>query len=325
MRTKFSNGPVSGTMFRYIFTETMFAFFVSFLFFFFIFFVNQLLLMAQDVLAKKVPVEQVALLVLYSIPSIIAMSTPFATLLGTLITIGRLTSENEILIMLTSGLSYKNIFLPTLLVGVLVTLVAFFTNDILLPMGTIEFTKLWRKIVTSTPALEIEPHSVKKFKDTVIITGNVNNKRIDDMMIIDKTTDGERRVILAKGAEFVDAGKEGIRLDMDNAFIQSSKEIERRDYDYADSNVLRYRIKFEDLNPNTNTISAREMSSIDVWRSIQEKEVTMNRSLNDRNNRTLLAALDLENALRRGPGGASGETAIIFFRHSTVSYRYQGR
>lgn len=258
--------------------------------------------MAQDVLAKKVPVQQVVLLVLYSIPSIIAMSTPFATLLGTLITIGRLTSENELLIMLTSGLSYKNVFLPTLLVGVLVTLVAFFTNDILLPMGTIEFTKLWRKIVTSTPALEIEANAVKKFKDTVIITGNVNNKKIDDMMILDKTADGERRVILAKGAEFVDTGKEGIRLDMDNAFVQSSKEIERSDYDYADSGVLRYRIKFEDLNTNTNTISAREMSSRDVWRSILEKEAMMRQSLSERNNRTLNAALDLENALRKGPG-----------------------
>jgi lipopolysaccharide export system permease protein len=302
MKVKVTNGPVSGTMFRYIFTETMFAFFVSFLFFFFIFFVNQLLLMAQDVLSKKVPFQQVALLVLYSIPSIIAMSTPFATLLGTLITIGRLTSENELLIMLTSGLSYKNVFLPTLLVGVLVTLVAFFTNDILLPMGTIEFTKLWRKIVTSTPALEIEANSVKKFKDTVIITGNVNKKRIDDMMILDKTTDGERRVILAKGAEFVDTGGEGIRLDMDNAFVQSSKEVERRDYDYVDSGILRYRIKFEDLVTNTNTISAREMSSLDVWRSIQEKETIMNRSLGERNNKTLNAALDLESALRKGPG-----------------------
>jgi lipopolysaccharide export system permease protein len=302
MRVKVLNGPVSGTMFRYIFTETMFAFLVSFLFFFFIFFVNQLLLMARDILSKKVPVEQVTLLIIYSIPSIIAMSTPFATLLGTLITIGRLTSENEILIMLTSGLSYKNIFLPTLLVGVLVTLVAFFTNDILLPMGTIEFTRLWRKIATSTPALEIEANSVKKFKDTVIITGNVNNKKIDDMMILDKTTDGERRVILAKGAEFVDAGKEGIRLDMDNAFIQSSKEIERRDYDYADSGILRYRIKFEDLNQNANTISAREMSSLDVWRSIREKETTMNRSLRERNNKTIAAALELESALRKGPG-----------------------
>ncbi|MDR2865111.1 MAG: LptF/LptG family permease [Spirochaetaceae bacterium] len=298
---KISNGPISGTMFKYVFKETMFAFFVSFLFFFFIFFVNQLLLMAQDILSKKVPFDQVALLVLYSIPSIIAMSTPFATLLGTLITIGRFTSDNEILVMLASGLSYKNIFAPTLCVGIFVTLLSFMTNDVLLPMGTIQFTKLYRKILTSTPALEIEPNAVKKFKDTVVITGNVNGQRIDDMMILDRTSEGERRVIFAKSAEFIDAGKEGVRLDMENAFLQSSKEIEKRDYDYARIGLLSYRIHTDELIQQSTTISAREMSSRDVYISIKEKEKTAVKELRERNNRTLRAALDLENVLRKGP------------------------
>jgi lipopolysaccharide export system permease protein len=293
---------VSGTMFRYIFKETLFAFLVSFAFFFFIFFVNQLLLMAQDILSKKVPVAQVSLLVVFAIPSIIATSTPFATLLGTLITIGRMTSENEILVLLSSGLSYKNIFMPAILVGIIVTLAAFFTNDILLPLGTIEYTKLYKKIATSTPALEIEANSVKKFKDTVVITGNVTDHAISNMMILDKTSDGERRIILAKQTEFVDAGKEGIRLDMEDAFIQSSKEIERRDYDYAQSGVLRYRIKTDDIIQQANTVSAREMSSLDVWHAIQKMDADLEKPLNERNGRMMQAALDLESALRKGPG-----------------------
>jgi lipopolysaccharide export system permease protein len=302
MKTNIRSGTISGTMFKYIFKETMFAFLVSFLFFFFIFFVNQLLLMAQDILTKKVPFDQVALLVLYSIPSIIAMSAPFATLLGTLITIGRLTSDNEILVMLTSGLSYKNIFVPTLLVGIIVSLLSFLANDVLLPMGTIEFSKLYRKILTSTPALEIEANAVKKIKDTVVITGDVTGKKIADMVVLDKTSDGERRVILAKGTEFVDAGKEGMRLDMENAFIHSSKEIERRDYDYAQTSILRYRIRTDELIQQASGITAREMSSRDVWVAIQEKKSNLVQSLNDRNNKALQAALDLESALRKGPG-----------------------
>jgi lipopolysaccharide export system permease protein len=302
MNKEFLKIRISGTMFRYIFQETLFAFIVAFGFFFFIFFVNQLLLMAQDILAKKVPLAQVSLLVVYAIPSIIATSTPFATLLGTLITIGRMTSENEILVLLSSGLSYKNIFLPTILVGILVTIVAFFTNDILLPLGTIEYTKLYRKIATSTPALEIEPNAVKKFKDTVVITGNVTGHKINDMMILDKTSDGERRIILAKQTEFVDAGREGIRLDMEDAFIQSSKEVERYDYDYAQSGILRYRIKPEDIIQQQNSVTAREMSSLDVWRAIQVQQTALNKTLEERNGRMLQAALDLESALRKGPG-----------------------
>ncbi|MDR0451812.1 MAG: LptF/LptG family permease, partial [Treponema sp.] len=128
---------VSLTMFKYIVRETLFAFFVAFLFFFFIFFVNQLLLMAKEILSKKVPPFQVALLVVYALPSIIAMAAPFAALVGTLMSIGRLSSDNEILVMLSSGLSYRNIFLPAIAVGIFISLISFFTNDVLLPLGTL--------------------------------------------------------------------------------------------------------------------------------------------------------------------------------------------
>jgi lipopolysaccharide export system permease protein len=290
-------------MFTYVFGETMFAFFVSFLFFFLVFFLNQLLLMAQEILAKRVPFYQVALLVVYSLPSIIALSTPFAALLGTLMTIGRLSSDNEMLVMLTSGMSYKNVFAPVFLIGVLVSLFSFGVNDVLLPLGTIHFTRLYRRIVVSTPALEIEANSVKKFKDTVMITGNVTKNSIDDMLILDKTNEGERRVIMAKHAEFVDDGVSGISLDMNDAFIHASKETERRDYDYAAADSLNYRIDTADIIQTTTTVSAREMSSKDVYKEIKVKEALINKNFSDRNNRTLETALSLEETLRAGPSG----------------------
>jgi len=317
------NSSISRTLFIYLFKETFFSFLVAFAFFFFIFFVNQLLLMAKDILSKKVPFEQVSLLILYSIPGIIAMSTPFASLLGTLITIGRLTSDNEILVILSSGLSYRNIFTPALLVGVIVALFSFVANDVLLPIGTIQFRSLYRRILNSTPALEIEANTVKKFGETAIITGDVNGKEIKDMMIIDRTSEGERRVISAQSAEFVDAGKEGIRLDMNNAFILTSKEVQRRNYDYADTGVLRYRIQPDELMQNTATISAREMSSRDVWTSIRDKEKSLSNQLNERNNRTIQAAIGLENAVRKGPSSSEwknrGSLSSAFNRDYQIS------
>jgi lipopolysaccharide export system permease protein len=178
---------------------------------------------AQDILTKKVPFFQVALLIFYALPNIIALSAPFASLVGILMTIGRMASDNEILVMLSSGLSYKNIFLPVLIVGVVISLLSFLTNDVLLPAGTVQYQRLWRQILMSTPALELEPNSVKRFRNTVIITGEVSGKSFDDLVIMDRTSDGERRIIMAKDAEFVDAGTDGISLDLYDTFIQSSK------------------------------------------------------------------------------------------------------
>jgi lipopolysaccharide export system permease protein len=279
----------------------LFSFFVAFLFFFFIFFVNQLLLLAQQILAKRVPFNQVALLIFFSLPSVIAMAAPFASLVGTLMTIGRFTSDNEALVMLSSGLSYKNIFIPALIVGAIISLLSFFANDVLLPAGTVQFTRLYRRILASTPALELEANSVKRFKDTIIVTGDVTGNSISNVLILDKTSDGERRVIMARNAELRDAGKEGLSLDLLGAFIQSSKEIARLDYDYASSGFLRYWVPQEDMIQAVSSISPREMSSIDVWKEIKVKEENLRNRMDEEYNKNLGIALSLEEALRRGP------------------------
>jgi lipopolysaccharide export system permease protein len=311
---------ISRTLFRYIVTETLFSFLVSFLLFFFLFFVNQLLVMAQEILTKKVPFGQVTLLVLYALPAIIAMAAPFASLMGTLITIGRLSSDNEILVMLSSGLSYRNIFLPAITVGIIISLASFFSNDVLLPAGTVQFNRLYRRIVVSTPALELESNSVKRFKDTVVITGNVAGSSIDDVLILDKTSDGERRVIMARNAELRDAGQTGLSLDMDNAFIQSSKEIARRDYDYASSSFLRYWVPQDDLLQAVSSVSAREMSSTDVRRVIKEKKKNVEDKLDDRYNKTMEYDLLLESALRKGPGSDAWNRRANFMSNFTREF-----
>ncbi|MDR2101195.1 MAG: LptF/LptG family permease [Treponema sp.] len=280
--------------------ETLFAFFVSFLFFFFIFFVNQLLLMAQQILAKRVPFNQVLLLILFSLPQVIALAAPFASLVGTLMTVGRLTSDNEILVMLSSGLSYKNIFIPALIVGIIISLLSFFANDVLLPAGTVQFSRLYRRILVSTPALELEANSVKRFKDTIIVTGNVAGTSIDNVLILDKTSDGERRLIMAKNAELRDAGKEGLSLDLLDAFIQSSKEMARLDYDYASSGFLRYWVPQEDMIQAVSSISPQQMSSLDVWREIKRREENLKLRLDGQLNKNMGTIISLEESLRKG-------------------------
>jgi lipopolysaccharide export system permease protein len=292
---------VSWTLFRYIFLETLFSFFVSFLFFFIIFFVNQLLLLAQEILTKRVPAGEVALLVLYALPSVVALSSPFASMVGTLMTVGRMTSDNEILVMLSSGLSYRVVFLPAVIVGILISLLSFLANDVLLPMGTIQFNKLYRRIVISTPALELEANSVKRFKDTIIVTGEVSGNTIENVLILDRTGGGERRIIIAKNAELRDRGREGLSLDLDAAFIQSSKETARLDYDYASASFLRYWVPQEDLIQAVSSITPREMSSTDVLKEIRKKSADLNILLEERLNRIAAFAMQYEQSLRQGP------------------------
>jgi lipopolysaccharide export system permease protein len=294
---------ISKTIYIYILNEMLFSFVICFCFFFFIFFVNQILLMVKQILTKHVPFNQVMLLMLFSLPTVIAMSAPFACLVGTLMTVGRLTSDNEILVMLSSGLSYKNVFFPAITVGIIISLLSFFTNDVLLPAGTVQFNKLWRKILVSTPALEMEANSVKKFKNTVIVTGGVKDNIIENLLIMDRTENGERRIILASSAELKDGGKEGLSLNLDSAFVHSSKEIVREDYDYANTENLQYWVSNENIIQQVISISPREMSSRDVHAVIKDKKADLALKLNDRKIKMINNASGLENILRAGPSG----------------------
>jgi lipopolysaccharide export system permease protein len=264
--------------------------------------------MAKDVLEKRVPFDQVALLILYSLPTVIAMSAPFASLVGTLMTVGRLTSDNEILVMLSSGFSYKIVFFPAIVMGTIISILSFFTNDVLLPAGTVQFNRLWRQILVSTPALELQANSVKRFRDTVVVTGGVTGNIISNLLILDKTEDGERRIIMANTAELRDGGREGLSLDLEDAFIHSSKEIARDDYDYALAQMLQYWVSNEDIIQAAVSVSPREMSSRDVQSAVIQKRADLAVRINDRKIRLVGHAVELENLLRTGPESVNWNT-----------------
>jgi lipopolysaccharide export system permease protein len=195
--------------------------------------------------------------------------------------------------------------MPSLFMGIVISLASFFTNDVLMPAGNLQYYKLYRQILVSTPALELESNSVKRYRDTVIVTGNVAGNSIDNIFILDKTSDGERRLIMAKNAQLRDAGKEGLSLDLTDAFIQSSKEVAKFDYDYASSAFLRYWVSQEDLIQSSTSISPREMSSVDVYKEIVSKRAALRTRLDSQYSKVLKQSLALEESLRDGPSGAA--------------------
>jgi lipopolysaccharide export system permease protein len=296
----FKNKFYSKTVFFYIGKEILFTFCVCFLFFFFIFFVNQLLLMAREILAKRVPLFQVALLVLYSLPSIIAMASPFACLTGTLMTIGRLNSDNEILVLLNSGFSYRVIFSPAIAAGIVISLFSFFANDILLPAGTVQFSRLYRRILISSPALELEANSVKRFKNSVVITGPVLDRTIQDILIIDRTSEGERRLIIAGQAELKDTEDGNLSINLKKAFLQSGKENTKQDYDYAFASSLEYLVPRDDLVQAVYAAGPREMSSVDIKKEILEKRIQLSETMEIEYRKITGEALKTEQDLREG-------------------------
>jgi len=198
------------TLNRYIASEFLFSFFVSFQFFFLVFFFNQLLLMAQGILAKGIPVGSVLLLMLYSTPSFITLSAPFATMTAALMAYGRFSSDNEILAMRSAGFREFTIFQPVLILGIVIAILSLGVNDVLLPAGTKSFQKLWLELSLKHPGLELGEYSVRNFRRTTFITGAIDDAGIHPMVIVERDNSGNLNTTIARLASpAIRGNKEG--------------------------------------------------------------------------------------------------------------------
>ncbi len=260
--------------YRYLLKELFLYFFVAFLFFFFIFFVNQILLIIQKILEKKVPLWDVIRLMTYALPSIIAQSAPFATLVGFLMCLGRLVSENEVLIFRASGQSYASILAPVIILGGIISLGSFFVNDYLLPLGTIKYNKLYRSILASNPAVELEPNSVKKTVDKTLVIGDVKGDNVSDLIFFDTGSDGQQRIVVADESKVKKASDPGVlmTLEMNNAAVMLFDKSHRDKYDLLTSDVMNLNVFESSISATSQKVSPREMTSWDLHKQIKAFE-----------------------------------------------------
>lgn len=253
---------------KYLFKDLFLYFLVSFFFFFMIFFVNQILLTVEDLLAKSAPFADVMRIMVYSLPFIIAQSAPFATLVGFLMSLGGMMTSNEILIFRAAGFSFFRIFIPVALLGIMISIGSFFVNDYLLPLGTIKYNKLMRKIMNSTPSIELESNSVKHLDTSNIVIGNVNGNTVSDIVIID-SKDDEDRLIAAGESVLVGAKEEGVlmQFDMNDATVLTINSDNKNNYDILRSKRTVMNV-FDSTFLGSTSQSPREMTTYDLTKRI---------------------------------------------------------
>ncbi len=266
--------PIKYILIKYLFKELFYYFFVCFLFLFVIFFANQILLIGEDLLAKRAPFIDVCKVMFYCTPALIAQSSPFATLVGFLMCLGRMASDNEILIFRASGFSFLSILTPVLVLGLAISVVSFFVNDYLLPLGTIKYNELFEKIARSTPTIVLEPNSVKRISGSTVVIGDVEEQNVSDVVFFTKNGD-EDQIIIAGNSVLKDAKKDGVllQLDMNDTVMTSINTSDRTTYEVVKSEKLILNI-FDSIFNVSYGDNPREMTFIDLKKRIKEMSDT---------------------------------------------------
>jgi len=147
---------------RYILKSIITIFFSCIFVFLFLYIVIDLLSNLDEILKHQTTLALLARYYLTYLPIMFVQVSPFACLLSTVYTFGRLNHNNEIIAMRSSGLSIFGIAGNALLFGLLISLAVFWVSDRFVPSSSAENQKI---------KIQIDEGSIKnKSKKSEIIT-----------------------------------------------------------------------------------------------------------------------------------------------------------
>lgn len=110
--------------------------------------------LADLVINKGVEVKDIVLLIVYSSPPYLTFTLPMAFLLSTIVVLGRLSTENEILALKASGVNLRCLFVPLSAVGLTIAFVALLNTNLLLPRSSDLFRDTLLNIVKKGITIE---------------------------------------------------------------------------------------------------------------------------------------------------------------------------
>ena len=278
-------GVKRNVLIRYICRELFMYFFTCFLICFVIFFVNEILVIIEKILKQGVPFKIVAKLLWYFVPNIVSQSAPFATLIGFLMCLGRMVTDNEILILRASGQRYTIVLIPVLVMGLGISLLSFVMNDYFMPLSTIKYNELMRKAISQNPAIELESNSIKRMNDKTLVIGNVDKNFCSDLIFFDISDADEQRIIVAKETNLDKASAPGVlmQMNMKDTEVLMIERNNPNNFDALTSDLMSLNVFESAIMDISSGVSPREMTSYDLKKKTDEL-VKKNASLHMINN-----------------------------------------
>jgi lipopolysaccharide export system permease protein len=284
-----TNRLPSHVLVTYICKELLLYFGMAFIFFFLVFFVNQILLMAQDILKYQVPLQDVARLIFFSLPFTIAQSAPMATIVGFLMCLGRMMTDNEVLIFRASGRSYALLLAIVLSLGMGITATSFMVNDYLLPAGISSYNQLYRLVSVANPAVVLKSDSVTKTNDLTVVVGTVTQQEVEAIVFFDTDKNRNQRIIVARSATVGTPSDKSVlmQLNMSDVTLVSLNPNKRGDYDVITSEEVNMNLFASTIFKPSANRNPNEYPYLELRKQLQELRANPNTSKNALNSYSL--------------------------------------
>jgi len=237
--------------------------------------VGNLKKIADLVINKGVDILSVIKLLLFMTPYMVTYALPISVLIAVLMGLGRLSSDNEIIAIRSSGVNLFRLILPFLIIGLILSLMLVVFNDRAASYAHFAYRKTLLEVGIKNPTAAFEEGVfINSFEKYILFIYHVDQKknRLNNVRIYEpQGEDKPTRTIVAKGGEFItDPEKNIVKLKLiDGTSDEPDPENPRNFY------KLNFKTYFMNLNPsqakNTKNIEKKpkEMTIYELRQAIK--------------------------------------------------------
>jgi len=150
------------------------------------------------------------------IPFLLSYTLPIAALTAVLLSLGRLSSDNEIIAIRASGINLFSLILPLLIVGLILSLILVVFNDKVIPYAHFESRKTLIEVGIKNPTAALEPGVfINSFQKYILFIYRIEDNKLMNIRIYEPQEGKPTRTIVAKHGEFIaDTEKKTMKLKL---------------------------------------------------------------------------------------------------------------
>ena len=226
---------------------------------------------------------------------IISLAIPMAVLVTTLITFGKLSSNNEITAFKASGIAYNTLLKPCLVFSFIILLLLIPYNLWLLPEMNHEVRNLSYKISKNRPDIEFNENMLNTLSDKTIYLGDrINSNSFSNVIIFDNAYNNSLNTIMADAGEFISM-KDGILLNLNQGSIHENSTV-NKEYRKTFFNNYKIAIPFDELGYNDANNLVRQEREMNIHLLMEKNDYFKKKKAKEKNdlvkNNKLLISLN---------------------------------
>jgi len=189
------------TINRYVAQEVLFPFIMTLFVLTFVLLMGRILQLMDLMINKGVNFFDISKLIMYLLPSFLLITVPISLLISILIGLGRLSADNEIIVLKSSGISLYRLFVPVAAISVFAFIITVGMGSYFVPFGNFATRNLLFTIAKQQASIGIKEKVFNDaFKGLVLYADAipVHGQYMEGVFISDNRISEEPTIIVAQ-------------------------------------------------------------------------------------------------------------------------------